>query len=228
MKLLKDFFYLFYPNICANCNEQLLQNEKIICVFCRHDLPLTNFNSYTNNKVFTIFYGRITIEKAYSLLLFRKEGITKNLIHNLKYKGNETVGVFFGNWLGEILYKNKEFSSVDFIIPVPIHSKKKKIRGYNQVTKFGECLSTHLNIPFVEDILIRQSTTKTQTLKSRFDRFKNLETKFLLTDTTAFKGKHILIIDDVITTGATLEACALALLKTSDLRISILTMAYTE
>ena len=228
MKLLKDFFYLFYPNICANCNEQLLQNEKIICVFCRHDLPLTNFNSYTNNKVFTIFYGRITIEKAYSLLLFRKEGITKNLIHNLKYKGNETVGIFFGNWLGEILYKNKEFSSVDFIIPVPIHSKKKKIRGYNQVTKFGECLSTHLNIPFVEDILIRQSTTKTQTLKSRFDRFKNLETKFLLTDTTAFKGKHILIIDDVITTGATLEACALALLKTSDLRISILTMAYTE
>ena len=228
MKLLKDFFYLFYPNICANCNEQLLQNEKIICVFCRNDLPLTNFNSYTNNKVFTIFYGRITIEKAYSLLLFRKEGITKNLIHNLKYKGNETVGIFFGNWLGEILYKNKEFSSVDFIIPVPIHSKKKKIRGYNQVTKFGECLSTHLNIPFVEDILIRQSTTKTQTLKSRFDRFKNLETKFLLTDTTAFKGKHILIIDDVITTGATLEACALALLKTSDLRISILTMAYTE
>jgi len=95
MKLLKDFFYLFYPNICANCNEQLLQNEKIICVFCRHDLPLTNFNSYTNNKVFTIFYGRITIEKAYSLLLFRKEGITKNLIHNLKYKGNETVGIFF-------------------------------------------------------------------------------------------------------------------------------------
>jgi ComF family protein len=228
MKLLKDFFYLFYPNICANCNEQLLQNEKIICVFCRHDLPLTNFNSYTNNKVFTIFYGRITIEKAYSLLLFRKEGITKNLIHNLKYKGNETVGIFFGNWLGEILYKNKEFSSVDFIIPVPIHSKKKKIRGYNQVTKFGECLSTHLNIPFVEDILIRQSTTKTQTLKSRFDRFKNLETKFLLTDTKAFKGKHILIIDDVITTGATLEACALALLKTSNLRISILTMAYTE
>jgi len=135
---------------------------------------------------------------------------------------------FFGNWLGEILYKNKEFSSVDFIIPVPIHSKKKKIRGYNQVTKFGECLSTHLNIPFVEDILIRQSTTKTQTLKSRFDRFKNLETKFLLTDTKAFKGKHILIIDDVITTGATLEACALALLKTSNLRISILTMAYTE
>jgi len=228
MKLLKDFFYLFYPNICANCNQQLLQNEKIICVFCRHDLPLTNFNSYTNNKVFTIFYGRITIEKAYSLLLFRKEGITKNLIHNLKYKGNETVGIFFGNWLGEILYKNKEFSSVDFIIPVPIHSKKKKIRGYNQVTKFGECLSTHLNIPFVEDILIRQSTTKTQTLKSRFDRFKNLETKFLLTDTKAFKGKHILIIDDVITTGATLEACALALLKTSNLRISILTMAYTE
>jgi ComF family protein len=228
MNLLKDFFYLFYPNICANCSEQLLQNEKVICTFCRHDVPLTNFNSYTKNKVIAIFFGRITIEKAYSLLFFRKESITKNLIHNLKYKGNEAVGVFFGNWLGEILAKNKEFSNVDFIIPVPIHSKRKKIRGYNQLTKFGKCLSTHLNTPFIENILIRQSSTKTQTLKSRFERFNDLETKFSLTDTAVFKNKHILIIDDIITTGATLEACAIALLKTSSIKISILTMAYTE
>jgi predicted amidophosphoribosyltransferase len=126
MKLLKDLFYLFYPNICANCKEQLLQNEKVICTFCRHDLPLTNFKSYTRNKVSSIFSGRITIEKAYALLFFRKQGITKNLIHDLKYKGNEEVGVFFGNWIGDILAKNKEFSTVDFIVPVPIHAKKKE------------------------------------------------------------------------------------------------------
>ena len=184
MNFLKDLFHLFYPSICSNCSEQLLQNEKVICTFCRHDLPLTNFTSYTKNKVSAIFFGRVTIEKAYSLLLFRKEGITKNLIHDLKYKGNEAVGIFFGNWLGEILMKNKEFSTVDLIVPVPIHLKRKKTRGYNQVTKFGECLSTYLNIPFIEDILVRQSSTKTQTLKARFERFNDLETKFLVTNTT--------------------------------------------
>ena len=228
MKLLKDFFYLFYPNICANCKEQLLQNEKVICTFCRHDLPLTNFKSYTRNKVSSIFSGRITIEKAYALLFFRKQGITKNLIHDLKYKGNESVGVFFGNWIGEIVVKNKEFSTVDFIVPVPIHAKKKKIRGYNQVTKFGECLSMHLKVPLNEDVLIRQSATKTQTLKSRFERFNDLESKFSARNTSIFKEKHILIIDDVITTGATLEACAKELLKTPGIKISILTMSYTE
>ena len=228
MNFLKDLFYLFYPSICSNCSEQLLQNENVICTFCRHDLPLTNFTSYTKNKVSAIFFGRVTIEKAYSLLLFRKEGITKNLIHDLKYRGNEGVGIFFGNWLGEILMKNKEFSTVDFIVPVPIHAKKKKIRGYNQVTKFGECLSMHLKVPLNEDILIRQSATKTQTLKSRFERFNDLESKFLARNTSIFKKKHILIIDDVITTGATLEACAKELLKTPGVKISILTMSYTE
>lgn len=227
MHFLKDFFYIFYPKICANCKEQLLQNEKTICTFCRHDLPLTNFQSYTKNKVSSIFLGRITIEKAYSLLFFRKKSSTKNLIHELKYKGNEEVGVFFGNWLGEMLSKNKEFANVDFIIPVPIHLKRKKIRGYNQVTKFGKCLSTHLHIKFIEDILVRKSSTKTQTLKARFERFNDAETKFSLTDTAFFKNKHVLIIDDVITTGATLEACSIALLKTSGIKISILTMAYT-
>ncbi|MDX6747477.1 phosphoribosyltransferase family protein [Polaribacter sp. PL03] len=228
MKLLKDLFLLFYPEICANCNEQLLQNEKIICTFCRHDLPLTHFKSFTENKVSKIFYGRVTIEKAYSLLFFRKESITKNLIHELKYKGNEEIGVFFGNWLGEMLAHNKEFSTVDCIIPVPIHLKRKKIRGYNQVTKFGDCLSKHLNIPLNEAVLVRKSSTKTQTLKARFERFNDLETKFSLTDITALKNKHILLIDDVITTGATLEACSLELLKTSGIKISILTMAYTD
>ncbi|TXD47625.1 ComF family protein [Polaribacter sp. IC073] len=228
MKILKDLFLLFYPEICANCNEQLLQNEIVICTFCRHDLPLTNFESYRDNKVSKIFYGRITIEKAYSLLFFRKEGITKNLIHELKYKRNEEIGSFFGNWLGEMLAKNKEFATVDYLVAVPIHPKKKKIRGYNQVTKFGKCLSKHLKIPFSEEILIRKSSTKTQTLKARFERFNDLETKFSLTDTTVFKDKHVLIIDDVITTGATLEACAMELLKTSGIKISILTMAYTE
>jgi len=228
MKILKDFFDLFYPKTCANCTIKLLQNEHVICTICRHDLPLTNFNSFTDNKVAKMFYGRVTIEKAYALLFFRKKGITQKLIHDLKYKGNEEIGILFGNWLGAFLAENSKFSNIDVIVPVPIHYKRRKKRGYNQVTKFGKRLSHHLKKPFIEDILIRKDATKTQTFKSRFERFSNQETQFLLTNKTFFKNKHILIIDDVVTTGATLEACAIALFKTEKIKISILTIAYTE
>lgn len=228
MKILKDFFKIFYPELCANCDSQLSQNEKTICTFCRHDLPLTNFLNYSDNKITKTFYGRVTIEKATSLLFFRKKGITKNLIHELKYKGNEEIGTFFGNWLGEILKDNNEFSDINFIIPVPLHPKKMKKRGYNQVSKFGEKLSYHLKKPFLENVLLRTSTSKTQTFKARFERFNNNDTKFQLNNTSIFKNKHILLIDDVITTGATLEACTKELQKTANVKISILTIAYTE
>ena len=228
MILLKDLFHIFYPIICVVCDEKLIQNEKVVCTICRHDLPLTNFQSYSDNKVTQTFYGRIPLEKGFSLLFFRKKGSTQKLIHDLKYKKNEEIGVFFGEWLGEILKENKEFNNIDFIIPVPLHPKKRRERGYNQVTKFGEKLSFYLEIPFIENELIRISSTKTQTFKTRFERFNNIDTKFYLKNPSKFKGKHILLIDDVITTGATLEACAKEFLKPKNSKISILTMAYTE
>lgn len=224
----KDLFNLFYPKLCVNCNNQLTLNEEIICVFCRHDLPLTHFNSFTKNKVTKTFYGRVRIEKGYSLLFYRKENSTQKIIQELKYKGNEEIGTFFGNFLGEIILKNNEFNDVDFIIPVPLHPKKLKKRGYNQVAKFGKILSKHLKTPYKENILTRASSTKTQTLKARFERFTNTDTQFLLTNKSYFKNKHVLLIDDVITTGATLEACIKELQKTSGIKVSILTMAYTD
>ena len=228
MKFLKDFFRIFYPDLCANCENQLEKNENTICTFCRHDLPLTNFTNYSENKIAKTFYGRIIIEKANTLLFYRKEGITKKLIHELKYKGNKEIGSFFGNWLGEILKQNNEFSDINLIVPVPLHPKKLKQRGYNQVSKFGEKLSYHLNKPFLENVLLRTSTSKTQTFKARFERFNNNDTKFQSNNTSSFKNKHILLIDDVITTGATIESCAKELQKTEGVKISILTMAYTE
>ena len=228
MKFLNDFFRIFYPDLCANCENQLEKNENTICTFCRHDLPLTNFTNYSENKIAKTFYGRIIIEKANTLLFYRKEGITKKLIHELKYKGNEEIGSFFGNWLGEILKQNNEFSDINLIVPVPLHPKKLKQRGYNQVSKFGEKLSYHLNKPFLENVLLRTSTSKTQTFKARFERFNNNDTKFQSNNTSSFKNKHILLIDDVITTGATIESCARELQKTEGVKISILTMAYTE
>ena len=228
MQFLKDIFYLFYPNLCANCEKHLLNNENIICTFCRHDIPLANFKDYKENKIAKIFYGRVEIEKANALFLFRKKGITKNLIHDLKYKGNENIGVFFGSWWSEILKENKEFKDVDYIVPVPLHPKKLRKRGYNQVTKFGNKLSSELNIPYNNSYLVRISSSKTQTFKERFERFNNNETKFLLNNVKIFENKHVLLIDDVITTGATIEACAKELQKTNNIKISVITMAYTE
>jgi competence protein ComFC len=228
MKILKDLLYIFYPKLCAICKLQLIDNEITICTVCRHVLPLTNFVDFKNNKITQTFYGRTLIEKGYALVLYRKEGSAKKLIQDLKYKNNQEVGTFFGNWLGAMLRENKEFDEVDCIVPVPLHPKKQKIRGYNQVTKFGERLSFFLNKPFIENQLIRTSSTKTQTLKARFERFKNLDTKFQIKEGDKFKSKHILLIDDVITTGATLEACANELQKYKGTKISILTMGYTE
>ncbi|WP_088324355.1 ComF family protein [Polaribacter tangerinus] len=228
MNIISDFLLLFYPKLCACCKKQLVENELIICTFCRHDMPLANFKNGIDNKVFTIFKGRIPIEKAFSLLIYRKEGITKKLIQELKYKGNEEIGEVFGDWIGKLLKKSNEFKEIDYVISVPLHTKKLKKRGYNQVDKLAINISKQLNIPFVKKVLVRANKTKTQTLKMRFERFKNLETTFKLTNNSYFKNKHILIVDDIVTTGATLEACAKELQKTPNVKISIATIAYTE
>ncbi|RCS27756.1 ComF family protein [Polaribacter sp. WD7] len=228
MNILHHLLGIFYPELCVGCDNQLTPNEEILCTFCRHDLPIINFTDYTNNKITQTFYGRIPIEKANALLYFRQESSTKKLIHQLKYKGNEQIGVFLGNWLGQKLVDEKEFSEIDCIIPVPLHSKKIKKRGYNQLTKFGEQLSLYLKKPIINDVLIKTSSSQTQTFKSRFERFRSIDSTFLLKNAASIQNKHILLIDDVLTTGATLEACAKELLKATNTKISTLTMAYTE
>jgi len=226
--LIGDFLEVFYPKICVTCENNLVSGEEIMCTICKQDLPLTHYKSYTDNKITQTFYGKIPVEKAMALLIFRKESKTKDLIHELKYKNNQQIGVFLGTWFGSILKENSEFSTVDFIIPVPLHTKKLKQRGYNQLTKFGEKLSEILNIPFENHQLIKTQATKTQTFKTRFERFDDSKTKFKLQNLTFFENKHILLIDDVITTGATIESCVNELLKTKNIKISILAMAFTE
>ena len=229
MQILKDFLQLFYPSLCVCCEKELLSEEKIICSFCSFDLPIINHTNYKDNRVAQTFFGRVPIEKATSFLYFRKVGKTRDLIHELKYKSNEDIGVFLGNWFGQILKDSNQFNDIDCIIPVPLHKKRLQERGYNQVTKFGECLSTILNVTYNPEVLVRVSSTKTQTFKERLERFSNNETKFKLTNSSILKDKHVLLIDDVITTGATLEACCKELLKTTgNIKISIVTMAFTE
>lgn len=228
MNYLKDVLHLFFPKLCITCNTELLINEKLICTLCRHDLPIICYKNYKKNKIVASFSGRVPIEKAMSFLFYRREGKTKIIIHHLKYKNNQEIGSLIGDWFGNHLKEAKQFSDIDYIIPVPLHPKKLKSRGYNQLTTFGINLAKQLNTNFCPKILIRISATKTQTFKQRFERFNNTETKFNLTDFNIFKNKHVLLIDDVITTGATLESCCKELLKTNNIKISIVTIAYTE
>lgn len=228
MKILKDMFAVFFPEVCLCCEEYLGTNESVICLTCRHDLPLTNFSFEENNLIEKSFYGRIPLEKATSLFFFFKKGNVQRLIHELKYNKQQQVGTFIGDWLGEQIIESNRFKTVDCIIPVPLHHNKLKKRGYNQVTTFGESLAKNLEIPYYEDILIRVSSTNTQTKKMRFDRWKNVQELFHVQNNFTLENKHILLIDDVITTGATLEACYDALNKTKNLKISIACMAYTK
>lgn len=228
MNFFKDIFTIFYPDICLCCKDQLTTNEQLICIDCRHDLPVTNFTNETDNIVEKIFYGRVPVQEATSLLYFLKKGKVQELIHQLKYKNQQKVGTFMGNWLGEIMLHSKRFKTIDCIIPVPLHKTKQQLRGYNQVSTFGESLSQKLNIPFYEDVLLKTSSTKTQTKKLRLDRWKNSEHQFILQKTNTFKNKHILLIDDIITTGATLEACINAFKTHENIKISVATMAYTQ
>lgn len=228
MNYFRDVLHLFFPKLCITCTTKLLQSEKLICTICRHDLPLICYKSHKDNKITQSFLGRIQIEKATALLYYRKTGKTKDLIHALKYKGRQEIGAFFGDWLGNILNESNQFNDIDYIIPVPLHPKKLKQRGYNQVTSFGKSLAHHLQTTYLPDALLRVSHSKTQTFKQRFDRFNNNNTKFYLNNDHILKNKHVLLIDDVITTGATLESCCKELLKAKDIKISIATMAYTE
>lgn len=228
LKFIRNIFNLFYPDVCLSCENQLTENENVVCLDCRFDFPVTNYTSENNNALEKVFYGRIPIENATALFFFLKKGKIQHLIHNLKYKNQQQVGTFVGEWLADEILDSNRFKNIDVIIPVPLHKNKLKKRGYNQVTTFGKALSNKLNIPYLENVLVRTSFTKTQTKKIRVDRWKNVEEIFDNINPKSLDNKHILLIDDIITTGATLEACYLVLKKSKNIKISIVSMAYTK
>ncbi|MBF2707416.1 ComF family protein [Flavobacterium soyangense] len=223
--MFKNIINLFFPPVCAGCHSFLLSNENVICTLCRHNIPLTNHHLNPENEAFKKFYGRIPVEYTSALLYFHKKGIVQELIHNLKYKGQEEIGTVLGEWYTEDLKDSKIIQSVDEIIPVPLHKRKLRERGYNQVTNFGTTLSEGLNIAYNSNILVRNIYSKTQSKKTLLNRSDGIDTIFDVVFTEKDHNKHFLLIDDVITTGSTLEACSHALLKIPGAKISIVCMA---
>ncbi|MFH4963505.1 phosphoribosyltransferase family protein [Gaetbulibacter sp. M235] len=223
--MLKSIINLFFPKVCYTCHELLNDNELDLCTNCRNNLPVTDFHFNDNDTVLKIFYGRVKVENATALLRFEKKGMVQQLIHGLKYKGQEQIGVFLGDWLGSDLKTIKAYEDIDMVIPVPLHKKKLKKRGYNQVTKFGQHIAEALNVLYADDVLLKVTNTNSQTLKNRLARWTNNDELFMLQNKNSIANKHILLVDDLITTGATMEACITALQQAENVKISVAAMA---
>lgn len=221
---LTDFFHLIYPDYCVVCDQLLQRHEKSLCTGCLFDLPRNNFHDDRENFVEQLFWGKVKLEMATSYLNFVKGGKVQRIMHKFKYKGYKEVGDHLGKRFGAEL-KQTCFQSVDGIVPIPLHRKKLKKRGYNQSEWLARGISKTLEKPLITDALVRHTFTDTQTKKSKFDRWQNVSEIFMLANHEEITGKHILIVDDVVTTGSTLEVAAAELLKCRDTRVSVATLA---
>ncbi|MFD2543185.1 ComF family protein [Lacinutrix gracilariae] len=223
--MFRSIIDLFFPKVCYACYVHLQDSECYVCTSCRHNLPVTNYHLNANQAVAKVFYGRAKVEQATALLRFEKKSIVQQLIHNLKYRGYEEIGVFLGQWLGNELKELPTYQEIDIVVPVPLHKKKYKKRGYNQVAKFGQEIAKALQADYNDSSLIKITNTTSQVTKKRFARWQSNYELFTLENAASIENKHILIVDDIITTGATLESCIQVLNKAKNVKISIATMA---
>lgn len=225
LKYLNDFTELFFPRICIVCKTPLLRQEELVCLSCLHGIPRTNFHFDEKNSVAEIFYGRVRIEYATAFFYFNKGSKYRKLIHALKYKGMKELGVLLGKQFAFDLCQSPLFADIDVVCPVPLHPKKEKKRGYNQSEFIAKGISEQMGKDLSLNNLIRVVYSETQTRKGRYERWENVEGIFDLTNAAKFNGRHILLVDDVLTTGSTLEACASAILKSAeDVTVSIATL----
>lgn len=215
---------LFFPRICAVCSKSLFLHEKIICTPCRIHLPETNYHLEPDNKVAAIFWGRVKLEHCSSFLHYRKGNSVQKLIHQLKYKGRQDIGEYVGSIYGKKLAGSGVLEDIDGIVPVPLHKKKERIRGYNQSLSIANGLAVALSKPVLKNIVIRIAFNESQTKKDRFSRWENSKERFALCEGVDLAGKHILIVDDVITTGSTIEALAVAFSTIEGVKLSVISI----
>lgn len=222
----RDFVSLFYPRLCLACGDTLFRHEEVLCTICLSELPRTKFHLYEDSPLDKVFWGRVPVCKTAALFYFSKGGRVQHLVHQLKYKGRKEVGVFTGKMLGKEIWTVQEYHDIQRIIPVPLHPRKFKKRGYNQSEQIAIGLSEATGLPVDISSFVRTVASETQTRKARFARFENVKEIFYVSDPEALADQHILLVDDVITTGSTLESCANVLLKVPGIKISIASIAY--
>jgi ComF family protein len=220
-----DFFNLLYPDLCVICGENLLKNEHHICLNCLHEIPKTNYHLIVDNPIEKRFWGKVPIFRGTAFFFFQKGSPFQKLLHALKYKDLKQIGETLGKYAAADLLESPDFTAIDVIIPVPLHPKKYRKRGYNQSEWIGKGISQILEKPQDTTTLIRVRENLTQTKKSVFERYENTEGIFQISNKESLIGKHILLVDDVLTTGSTLEACVNALLQIEGVKVSIFTLA---
>ena len=224
--LLDDFISLLFPRLCYGCGNHLLRNETLICTECYVVIPRTNYHLSGDNPVAQLFWGRCMIENAAAFSFYTRGSRIRKLIHNLKYKGIKEIGFELGKIYALSLKSSKFVQGIDLIIPVPLHPSKKRKRGFNQSDCISIGVSEVTGIPVDNLSLIRTTFTGTQTRKSRYERWTNVEGIFRVPDHEKLKGKHILLVDDVITTGSTIEACTNEILKIEGTKVSVIALAF--
>lgn len=216
---------LVFPKNCCICSENLVGEEEEICTSCLYRIPRTNFHLEKGNVIEKRFWGKANIERVTAFFFFQKGSNYRELLHLLKYKGEQQIGVVLGRFAATELLQSPDFSEIDFLVPVPLHQNKLKQRGYNQSECIAKGLNQILNVPIVSNNLFRAIENPTQTKKSVYERWENTNGIFDIHDSSQFEGKHILLIDDVLTTGSTIIACAQALQKIKNIKISVFTLA---
>ncbi|MES2701122.1 MAG: ComF family protein [Bacteroidota bacterium] len=215
--------HMLYPALCEGCAKPLIAAEEVLCIGCEQQLPETKYHHAEDNETALRFAGRVPFHYATSYAFFTADGLLQHLIHELKYRDKKDIGPYLGAKFGRSLQPVPHLRGIDMVIPVPLHPAKKAFRGYNQAMLIAEGIAKQLGIPASEQLL-RIRETESQTNKSRSERVNNMQGAFRVKDMQQLAGKHILLVDDVLTTGATLEACAHALMAVENIKISFATI----
>jgi ComF family protein len=224
-ELIRDFVSLIFPNYCLACEASLVKGENLICTRCMLQMPQTNYHLDDNNALKNRLGGRIRLAHAMAMFKFSKNGRVQSLLHALKYRNQPALGIMLGNVYGDRIAAADLGQAFDLIVPVPLHPSRKRKRGYNQSAKFAEGLAQKLGLDFSDDLIERRIRTTTQTRKTKLKRWENVSDVFHVNDRHRFEDKNILLVDDVITTGATLEACGNHIVKSGCASLSIACIA---
>ena len=228
LKQIKDsLLHLAYPHLCQGCGSDILQHDHLLCLHCLSSLPETNYHLHGNNPIEKKFWGRMPVVHATAQYYFTKESMMQHLMHSFKYKGNKELGIYLGTLMGHAFTSSNRFNDIDALIPLPLHQSKEHRRGFNQAAVLCEGIALVWNKPILKNVVSKPDFTETQTKKNRMERWQNIEGKFELKNAKAIEGKHLLLVDDVITTGATLEACGQEILKAENLRLSVATLCFS-